>query len=378
MFAKQGNWKGLLNVRRKAIEELSTAQIQTGLCAEIEGHWCVALTWAGRYAETEQYTRPWLKVLKEMGEEDYSGAIRDLGFALGMQGKFDDAYMCFAAASENTARVLSVGDASSHAFWGAILLREGKLRDAQSHLDLFWQYATKYDWINDYAYYCWFGELDELKLDWTGAALAYRKCLDNNMIVGRSYFGCRALIGLVRVKHAQGDHTAIPPLLVEAEPLAQKYEYHDHLASIRLIQGHIVWESTPDAQHSIIGFYQHALIYALRYNRFLLDEVLSGRPQGTPLRPIIPFCLKRGGAGRQILSALCAWWKTGVNSVGTSRPDTISPLTEDSLLLDAERIAREREPGDGTPQRTVVEQLETALAAQQGDDMAILRRLLDI
>ncbi len=30
-------------------------------------------------------------------------------------------------------------------------------------------------------------------------------------------------------------------------------------------------------------------------------------------------------------------------------------------LLEAERIAREREPGDGSPQRTVVEQIEAAL-----------------
>ena len=30
-------------------------------------------------------------------------------------------------------------------------------------------------------------------------------------------------------------------------------------------------------------------------------------------------------------------------------------------LLEAERIAREREPGDGSSQRTVVEQIETAL-----------------
>jgi len=36
------------------------------------------------------------------------------------------------------------------------------------------------------------------------------------------------------------------------------------------------------------------------------------------------------------------------------RPDTISPVSE--------RIAREREPGDGSAQKSVVEQIDLALA----------------
>ena len=103
------------------------------------------------------------------------------------------------------------------------------------------------------------------------------------------------------------------------------------------------------------------IIYALRYNRFLLDEALSGRPQGTPLRPIIPHCLERGEEGQRMLIALRDWWKTGVNDVGTPRPDTISPIPEGILLLEAERIAREREPGDGTLQKTVLEHIAIAL-----------------
>jgi len=46
----------------------------------------------------------------------------------------------------------------------------------------------------------------------------------------------------------------------------------------------------------------------------------------------------------------------------TPRPDTISPLPEGIALLEAERIAREREPGDGSLQKSVVEQIENALA----------------
>jgi hypothetical protein len=183
----------------------------------------------------------------------------------------------------------------------------------------------------------------------------------------RHNFRVWALTGLIRVKHAQGNYAAIPPLLAEAEQLAQQYEYNDHLASLRLTQGHLAWEGVGQVSNLSYGFdaalryYQHALIYALRYNRFLLDEVLSGRPQGTPLRPIIPECLKRGEEGRRMLIALRDWWQTGVNDIGTPRPDTISPIPEGIPLLEAERIARQREPGDGSPQKGVVEQIEAAL-----------------
>ncbi len=104
-----------------------------------------------------------------------------------------------------------------------------------------------------------------------------------------------------------------------------------------------------------------ALQRALRYNRFLLDEVLSGRPQGSPLQPIVPQCLEHGEEGQQMLTALRDWWKTGVNDIGTPRPDTISPIPEGIPLLEAERIVREHEPGDGSPQKSVIQQIEAAM-----------------
>lgn len=44
------------------------------------------------------------------------------------------------------------------------------------------------------------------------------------------------------------------------------------------------------------------------------------------------------------------------------RCEHVSPLSENIALLEAEKIAREREPGDGTRQRRVVEQMEAVLA----------------
>jgi len=62
-----------------------------------------------------------------------------------------------------------------------------------------------------------------------------------------------------------------------------------------------------------------------------------------------------------MLIALRDGWKTGLNDIGTPRSDTISPIPEGIPLLEAERIARQREPGDGSPQKSVVEQMEAAM-----------------
>jgi hypothetical protein len=80
------------------------------------------------------------------------------------------------------------------------------------------------------------------------------------------------------------------------------------------------------------------------------------------LEGIFPHCLEHGKEGQQMLIALRDWWLSGINDVGILRPDTISPIPEGIPLLEAEHIARSREPGDGSPQKSVVEQINAALA----------------
>ena len=109
-----------------------------------------------------------------------------------------------------------------------------------------------------------------------------------------------------------------------------------------------------------LHYYQQALVYALRYNRFLLDEVLSELFHGSVLHPIIPHCLQRGSDGQQMLLALRNWWQEGSNDTGVPRPDSISPIPEGMALRDCEILARQREPGDGSPQQTVLERLAEA------------------
>ena len=76
-------------------------------------------------------------------------------------------------------------------------------------------------------------------------------------------------------------------------------------------------------------------------------------------------CLERGEEGQKMLVALRDWWQSGFNDIGKPRPDTISPLQEDITLLEAERIARSQEPGDGLHQKGVLEQISTLLNSEK-------------
>lgn len=332
-----------------------------------EAPWVYFLS--GRYREGEDFLLNGYNHVEQSGDSGYwVDFLQYSGYASALQGKHVDT----AALGRQLGSV--------RGFYGATLLEAGDLQGAEENL--LHSIATKergHDTIGLPEVFYWLGELHEVRAQLQEAdavdelrfaesqydrALRYRQW-------GRHNWQCAVLAGLVRIRYTEGDYTAISPLLIEAEQLAQHYEYNDHLATLRLTQAHIAWEGKTfevagnaeglAAFDAALRYYQHAIIYALRFNRFLLDESLRGRPQGTPLRPIIPHCLARGVEGRRMLLALRDWWQIGVNDIGAPRPNTISPIPEGVALLEAERIAREREPGDGSPQASILDQIEEAL-----------------
>jgi tetratricopeptide (TPR) repeat protein len=386
-FASMGLWKDFFTAQARLVDLSCTLPESAAFKNRTLGdsNWGWAL--AGQLFEGERNAREGLIAIRSLGDLiSLANALRDLGLILGYQERYTEASQFFQKAKKLTERIgatFLVG--SILGFWGAILTRQGKIIEAMERLT---QSKQMKDQMKDPGVvdaWVWLGKLYEIQKELGEAERCYSLGKDYHQY-GIYFFSSESLTGLVRVKHAQGDYAAIPPLLAKAEQLAQQYEYNDHLASLRLTQGHLAWEgrgavaapnvpvapTTPGEETAPaqgretlpLQRYQHALIYALRYNRFLLDEVLSGRPapRGTPLRPIIPYCLERGEVGRQMLTTLRDWWKTGVNDIGTPRPDTISPIPEGIALLEAEHIAREREPGDGSPQKSVVEQIEGALS----------------
>jgi len=367
-MARRGLWKQLFLVQEKLEDVYHHMSSSPYLESQVLGEWAWSWAMAGRLTECEQRARASSGLLRSIDDPDsLCKMLRSLGLTLGYQCRYIEAEQCFAE-SARIAQWLGkdyISDVGyTFRFWGTILTCQGETERANEYLvqSLIIRQQLQSDAINE----SWaeLGRLREVLHDFDKAEDYYGLSLSQRTS-SRRYVDCAALAGLVRVKHAQGDYAAIPLLLAEAEQLAQQYEYNDHLASLRLTQGYIAWEGKAptwdNGFEAALHFYQHALIYALRYNRFLLDEVLSGRPQGTPLRPIIPQCLERDEEGRQMLTALREWWQTGVNDIGTPRPDTISPIPEGIPLLEAERIAREREPGDSLPQKSVIEQIQAAL-----------------
>jgi hypothetical protein len=249
-------------------------------------------------------------------------------------------------------------------FYGLAFLRCGKLKRAEEYLT---QSIAMIEKLHAHLYIptvCLATVYEVLK-DYDKAEHFYQLTQAETFYLKRNFFLCGALTGLVRVKHTHQDFTAVSSLWAEAERLAQQYEYNEYFTSLYLTRGHITWNGLiPEWEsgfESTLRYYQLALIHALHFNRFLLDEALAGREQGTPLRPIIQHCLERGREGQRMLVTLRDWWQSGMNDIGTPRTDTISPIPEGIPLLEAERLARRREPGDGSSQKSVVEQITIAL-----------------
>jgi tetratricopeptide (TPR) repeat protein len=363
-YGWMGYWRKAIDLHEQVRERLLSQASSESLRANMHMRpWY--LIGSGRYKDAETGLREAIEIYTRIGNQDLAWiAKRDLALTLALQDRFEYGRVTFQKVHSHFQELGRKGEMGI-GFWGIAKAREGDFVEAKKLFLQSWQIKQEIEDVLGYqeALYNlgYVSELDSLQ-DRTALSKAeayYLQALSYKRY-GRHHDECAALTGLVRVKHAQEVYDAISPLLAKAEQLAQQYEYNDHLASLQLTQGHVAWEGRGEVTLPLQR-YQYALIYALRYNRFLLDEVLIGRPQGTPLRPIIPYCLERGEEGRWVLIALRDWWKTGFNNIGIPRSDTISPIFEGIPLLEAEHIAREREPGDGSPQKSVVKQIEATL-----------------
>lgn len=362
LFGSIGNWREYLNLQENIVQLAPNLQSPYTRVRNLT-HWIFIMLWMGRYAEVEKTCRDGLETYLRLGHDDVIYLYRNIAYALALQYRFQEAETFrqkFLQAEQNksgTAIAKERSLAIAYGFWGHTETLEGDYKEAR--YELLYSLAVKRR-VKDIAgfpeLFVGLGVLYETIRNYYKATQYYERCIRINL--GRRNFESAAYTGLVRIKYAQGDYDAIPQLLSKAEQISQEYEYNDHLASLRLTQGHTAWEQQPS---KVLKYYQHALVYALRYNRFLLDEVLSGQSLGTPLRSIIRFCLERGKEGRKMLVALREWWRIGKSNIGKKRLNSISPIPQNIPLVKAEKLARERETGDGMPQKTVLEQLDVAI-----------------
>jgi tetratricopeptide (TPR) repeat protein len=373
-----GNWLGYLEARRRCEETLQPLGDVPALQMQV-AYFTWPLLYMGRYREAQESSERALKLAIRLEEKELMITILEsVALALGMQDaytesaqRFDEAWNFYEnfhlAGSEHGTRGAERYIRALLSFRGLVALREGRLDAAETDLlDALRIKQQIRDRIGMPELHVWRGLLAELRGGWDEAEAAYQDALELRS-VNRRYFAAAAQLGLVRLNYGRGRFGDSADAVGAAEEIAQRYEYNDLLASLRLFQGHLAWErhGHPEGADATVAHYQEALVYALRYNRYLLDEVVEGRSEGTALVPIIPACMERGSAGREILQRLQEWWRSGTNDLQPQRAASVSPLKGGVPLIDAERDARNRERDAGVPQRTVLERIGKALGNEQ-------------
>ncbi len=362
-----GEWRRALDCKHQALELLKAHPSGQYARAKILGRIAIEIL-VGNWGGAEREFRESIHIAKQLDDIEMLEQVhKRLGWVLGLQGKVQAAEECFEHALELANQMDESGQwlkAVADGFHGFALIRNNPDKARAFFQSSLQTKQMLNDQIGVQELLNCLGTIAELDNDGAQAEHFYDQA---KMLaqLGRRHFTCVALIGLARVKHGRKNFAAVVSLMAEAEQLAQQYEYNDHLASVSLTQAHMAWDgeapSWGNGFDAAFHHYQHTLIYALRYNRYLLDEVLWGSNVSTPLRTILPRCLEHSEEGRKMLVALRNWWQTGINDIGTPRSDTISPISEGISLLEAERIARLREPGDGSPQINVVDKIEAML-----------------
>jgi tetratricopeptide (TPR) repeat protein len=229
-----------------------------------------------------------------------------------------------------------------HAGHGQIHLAQGEFEKARKRFEQAMQSFQERNKDNEAELTgnCNLGNLFMAQGQWEKATEHFSACLDMAKLMRCQAFRCLAQIRMAQAYYQQGYPERVEALVSEIEEVAKRYEYHQLLAEIYTLRGHVALDgSSPDSQKTVLQYYETALKHALHYNRYQLDETV---------KEIIAHCQNREAKGRQILTDLVQFWRTCTAQQAHS-------------CLKAERAAREREPGDGSPQINVVERIKRAL-----------------
>jgi tetratricopeptide (TPR) repeat protein len=371
----RGDWHGYLTTRERYKAALDQLGDVPALQMDV-AYFTWPLVFMGRYRQAQASSEEALALAIRLEEKELMITILEsIALALGMQEDYAGAAERFSEA-QNFYENFHAGQAQEAgtperyiramlSFRGLVGLREGRLDEAEADMRRALDIKREIgDRIGTPEMHAWQGQLHELRDAWEQAEAEYGQVLDLHA-VSRNYFECLALAGRARVHAARGRDAECVADLVAAERLADRYGYDDVLAGLRLCQAQLAWASRApqwgEGFDVAARLNRQSLVHALRFNRFMLDEVLAGRPQGTVLRPVIPACLERGPEGRRLLESLGDFWRTGTNDLERPSGASVSPLPTGVALVEAERTARSGEPGAGTAQRTVLEQIEAAL-----------------
>jgi tetratricopeptide (TPR) repeat protein len=362
IHALRGHWERFLHERRESEEAARRLGDPAALRMQV-----VYLTWPlvylGRCRAAQEANEEALRLAVLTEEKELMVTIREsAGLAHGMGDDFVAAGAAFAEAWNfyDNYHVPGGQDDSAEryvrallSFRGLVALRQGRLDAAQADLDeaLRIKHALD-DRIGIPELHVWTGHVHELRGDLPAAAAAYERAIALRHL-GRTHFTAIAHASLARVHLKRNDRAVAEQLAGRADTFAASGTQHDVLATTALLRGHLALRQGGQAQ----AHYRQALSHGLAFNRFLLDELLAGRPQGSVHTPVIAAALEAGTRGRQLLADLHGWWR----HAETREADPVTVVPAHTSVLHAEQAARRGEPGAGRSQRTVLEQLGQAL-----------------
>lgn len=357
----QGNWRDMLATQKASLDHLSALPEYPYLKAKTAGYWSWGLPMAGRCAEAEASLSESVRFMRQVEETvTLPTYLRNLGLSLGMQKRYGEGY-AFIEESLDLAKELGnefiENRATSQAVLGMLLVREGNYSKARECLSESLRVKLE---VNDNLgiseALVWNGALAQATGDWTGAIDFFQQSLEWRW-TGRRYYESAALVGLCRSTYYSSNTDSLEALIREADQLGLDNDYYDHLASLRQIEGNLAWDGESKSRgknfEQAHNLYLQALVCALRYNRFLLDDTLDG---------IVAHCRQRGKEGQRMMRSLSRSWKSGRNDVNGARPSSVSPLPAGASLLKAESLARARELGDGVEHESLVQTLERSLS----------------
>ena len=212
-----GNWREAIDAQERGMQELSSCSEEDDFLRSklISGAMWLSV-WTGRYKQSEVESRYCLTYAREKNARDWiASGCKNLAVALGMQGRYDEAQESFAASEKaiETSEADSWEDqrAVTWGSWGKVFVAQGKLDEAEKKLrDSLAKKEEIRDDLGIPELLNSLAEIRELLSKWSSAESYYRKTLDDShRRIGRRYFMCGALTGLIRVKHAQVDFAAI-------------------------------------------------------------------------------------------------------------------------------------------------------------------------
>ena len=192
----------------------------------------------------------------------------------------------------------------------------------------------------------------------------YQQAIDTSR--GNAYFIAEARIGLLLASLLVPNNDALADLSAEIEKACAANGYNDLLAYLHLIRASVAWRHAgmpPDAAFSsFIQNAERAMIYEIRFNQFLLDEVFSAENVSPLVPPILHMCVARPVEGREALESIRDWWTSARNELVTDGDETKANAPIGIPLARAEQISRSYEPGDGSSQPTILKQLNHTLS----------------